>query len=290
MVRRLRPVWFLFLAACALPAQPPKAEPPTALDRAVTRLYNFDFAGTHKILDENTRVDPEHPLNYAIRAAALLFSELDRLKILQMDFFMDDDKVVDRKKLKPDPAVREAFFKAIGEARQRATARLAVGADDREALFAMCLAAGLVTDYAALIERRRFGSVPLSRQTQLYARKLLALNPPDYDAYLTMGTVEYVVGSIPWIFRWLIRFEGVQGSKQRGVENLQLVARHGRYYAPFGRILLSVIYLREKKPQEAERLLAALVRDFPENPLLRRELNQVRERLQMRQANGPGKR
>jgi hypothetical protein len=273
-----------------LPAQPAKLEPPTAFDRAFTRLYNSDFSGAHKILDESTRADPAHPLNYSIRGAALLFSELDRLKILQMDFFMDDDKVVDRKKLKPDPAVREALFRTITEARQRATARLAARADDREALFAMCMAAGLATDYAALIERRRFGSVSLSRQTQFYARKLLALNPPYYDAYLAMGTVEYVVGCIPWIFRWLIRFEGVQGSKQKGIENMQLVARHGRYYAPFARVLLSVIYLREKKPQEAERLLAGLVRDFPENPLLRRELIRVRGRLQIRQANGPGQR
>jgi hypothetical protein len=91
------------------------------LDRAFIRLYNFDFPGTYKILDESTRGDPAHPLNYSIRAAAYLFSELDRLKILEIDFFMDDDKVVARKRLKPDPAVREAFFKVIEEARRRAT-------------------------------------------------------------------------------------------------------------------------------------------------------------------------
>lgn len=289
MVRWLRPVCLLLATGCALPAQAPKAGPPTAFDRAFVRLYNFDFPGAYKILDESTRGDPAHPLNYSIRAAAYLFSELDRLKILEIDFFMDDDKVVGRKRLKPDPAVREAFFKVIEEARRRATARLAARADDREALFAMCMSAGLVTDYAALIERRRFGAVSLSRQTQYYARRLLALNPPYYDAYLAMGTVEYVVGSIPWIFRWLVRFEGVQGSKQKGIENLQLVAQHGRYYAPFARILLSVIYLREKKPQEAETLLAGLVRDFPENPLLRKELNQVRQRLRSRPADGPGR-
>jgi len=283
----LRPLCFLLASACALPALPPKAEPPTPFDRAFVRLYNFDFPGVHQILDENTRADPAHPLNYSIRAGAYLFSELDRLRILEMDFFMNDDKLVDRKKLKPDPAIREAFFKAIEETRRRATARLAARADDREALFAMCMAAGLVTDYAAIIERRRFGSFSLSRQTQFYARKLLALNPPYYDAYLAMGTVEYVVGSVPWIFRWLIRFEGVQGSKQKGIDNMQLVARHGRYYAPFARVLLSVIYLRENKPQEAEKLLAGLARDFPDNPLIRKELNQVRDRLHIRAADGP---
>ncbi|MBK5293912.1 MAG: hypothetical protein JJE04_19840 [Acidobacteriia bacterium] len=54
------------------------------------------------------------------------------------------------------------------------------------------------------------------------------------------------------------------------------MAREGRYLGPFARILLSILYLREKKPQSTIRLLDALVRDFPENPLLRRELAKLR--------------
>jgi hypothetical protein len=57
------------------------------------------------------------------------------------------------------------------------------------------------------------------------------------------------------------------------------VANHGRYYRPFAKILLSVIYLREKQPAQAEGLLAELARDFPENPLIRRELQKVRRQL-----------
>ena len=52
------------------------------------------------------RVDPQDPLPYAVKAAAHLYSELDRLKILQMDFFEDNDKVADRRRLTPDPTVR----------------------------------------------------------------------------------------------------------------------------------------------------------------------------------------
>ena len=151
-------------------------------------------------------------------------------------------RVVDRRKLIPDPGLRTDFFRLIETARQRANARLATHAEDREALFTLCMSAGLVTDYAALVERRRFGSFALAKQTQAYALKLLALNPPYYDARLTSGSVEYVLGSLPFFLRWFIRVDQIEGSKQKAVEHLQVVAERGKYYGPFARVLLSVIF------------------------------------------------
>ena len=253
-------------------AEPAKVETTTAVGQAFVRLYNFDFAAAHAVLDRQILADPQAPLPYSVKAAAYLFAELDRLKILQLDFFADDDRLVDRRKLTPDPKVRAAFFRAIEAARQRSSTRLASRADNREALFAQCMASGLVADYAALVERRRFGSFPLARETQVWSRKLLALDPPIYDAYLAVGTVEYVVGSLPFFVRWFIRIDQIEGSKQRAVDILQTVANRGKYYGPFARVLLAVIHLREKRPTEAERLLAALAVEFPENTLIRKEL------------------
>jgi hypothetical protein len=268
-------ILWLCLVASAVAAQPPEVPPPTAIDRAFARLYNFDFAGAHAILDEHKRVDPGDPLSYSVSAAADLFAEMYRLKILETDFFIDDSKLVEKKKLKPDPAVRAAIFKAVGEARQRAEAKLAVQPYDRDALLALCMSSGVVTDYTALVERKQWAALQLAKQTNAYALRLLALNPPAYDAYHTLGMMEYVMGSVTFIVRWFVHFDQVEGNKQKGVQNLYLVVQYGRYYRPFAKILLSVIYLREKKPQEAEKLLSELARDFPENPLFRLELNKV---------------
>ena len=257
---------FLALAGC-LPAQPK-----TLIDQAFDRLYNFDFKPAQEILDRQVQLAPSDPLPLSVKAASHLFSELYRLKILELDFFTDDDKVVDRRALVPDPAVRRAFFQLVADAERLANAHLAVRPDDPDALFALCMATGLETDYAALIERRRFGSFSLSKRNQVYARKLLALNPPVTDAYMTFGTVEYVIGSLPFFLRWFIRFDQVSGSKQKGIEDLELVARQGRYYGPLARMMLAVIYVREKRPEKAEELLAGLVAQFPQNPLFRQEL------------------
>jgi len=248
----------------------------TSEGQAFARMYEFDFSGAHAILDREVVRDAASPLPYSVKAAAFFFSELDRLKILQTEFFEDDDKVVDRRKLSPDPAIRRQVFRLFELTRQHAAARLAQHPGDREALFALAMASGLETDYAALVERRRLGSFSLAKHSQAQALKLLALDPPYYDAHLTTGSVEYVVGSLPFFLRWFVRIDQVEGSKERAVEHLRIVAEKGRYYGPFARVLLSVIALREKRPWEAESLLAGLCLEFPLNPLFRRELERTR--------------
>ncbi len=240
-------------------------------------MYNFDFAGAHEILDRQRAVDPQAPLLPATKAAAYLFSELDRLRILELEFFTDDDKVVDRKKLVPDLVVRQRFFAIVADAEKLANARLAGKPDDPDATLALCMTTGLVTDYAALIEKRRFGSFALAKKSHVWAKKLLELKPPVMDAYMTFGTAEYIVGSVPFFLRWLVRMESVEGNKKKGIEELQLVAREGKYYGPFARMLLAVIAMREKRPGDAETLLAGLASEYPQNPLIQKELVRARQ-------------
>jgi hypothetical protein len=252
----------LFLAAAPALADP--------LDEAFHRMYDFDFPGAYAILDAQQSQNPSFALVYSVRAIALMFSELDRMRILETDFFVNDNKVTGVR-LKADPRVRERIFANTAEARRLAGARLASAPYDRDAMLAMCMAAGVETDYTILVEKRYFRSFWLSRQSQLYAHKLLALDPPVYDAHLTLGMVEYVVGSMNPFFRLFVHFDQIKGSRQQGAEHLKLVAERGRFYQPMARILLAVIYLRDKRPEAALPLLTDLAREYPENPLLQRE-------------------
>jgi len=249
-----------------------KAAVPEDIQRAFTRLYNFDFPGTHAVLAQHIGAHPADPLGYSVRSAACLFLELNRLGILESEFLIDDGRIISKKKQKPDPDVKSQLWKAAGDAQERAGQRLARNPRDREALFSLCLVTGVLTDYTALVEKKQLGSLSYAKQSQVHAVRLLRLDPTFYDAYLTSGVNEYLVGSMPFFLRWFVRFEQVQGSKKVAIGNLELVARSGRYLGPFAKILLAIIHLREKRPQESERLLRELTRDFPENPLLRQEL------------------
>ena len=119
----------------------------------------------------------------------------------------------------------------------------------------------------------------MAKKSNTYAQRLLKLDPKYYDAYLTAGISEYMIGSLPFFVKWFVKFDNIDGSKDRGIERLRLVAREGHYFKPFAKIMLSIIALREKRPQEAQQWLAELTRNYPDNRLFRQELAKVSAKL-----------
>jgi hypothetical protein len=242
------------------------------LGTAFDHLYNFNFPAAHADINRYIAAHPREPLGYAIRAAAYLFYELDRLGILESEFLISDKHIADKKSLRPDPDVRAKFLQALADAQSRADTALAADPQDREALFAMSIVEGVTTDYMAFVEKHQIASLSPAKRSNSYAQQLLKLNPPCVDAYITAGISEYMVGSLPFFIRWFVHFDNVEGSKEQGVKNLELVVQEGHYFKPFAKILLGIIDLREKRPRETEKLLESLARDYPSNPLFRREL------------------
>jgi hypothetical protein len=255
---------------------PALAGEPDTLDAALKHMYDFDFPASQEILNRYIAQHPEDPLPYAFRGSAYLFYELDRMNVLESEFFTDDGRIADKKKkVDPDPAVRERFLQAVSDTESRAGAALKVDPNDRQALFAMSIAQGVSTDYMAFVEKRQIASLSLAKRSNSYAQRLLRLDPKFYDAYLTAGISEYMLGSLPFFIRWFVHFDNVQGDKKRAVDRLELVSREGHYFKPFSKILLATIALREKRPRDAQRFLQALTQEYPANPLFRKELNKV---------------
>ena len=117
---------------------------------------------------------------------------------------------------------------------------------------------------------------PTTAPANTDAVRLLRVAPNFTDAYLTTGIAEYLLGSLPFFVKWVVRFDEVSGDKNIAIQRLTNVAANGRCFGAFAKILLSIIHLREKQPKRAETLLAELARDYPENPLIRKELVKVR--------------
>jgi len=268
MVLMLR-AWALAicLGGCALAAE----ESP--IDEAFRHLYNFRFAPAHEVLNRYIAAHPQEPLPYAVRASAYLFTELDRLGILESEFLIDDERIAKKSKpLQPDLRIRAAFMKSLDDVQSHANAVLAANPNDKQALLALCMDQGVTMDYMAFIEKHQFRSLTPAERSNSYAQRLIKVDPSFQDAYLTAGLSEYLVASLPFFIRWFVHFDNVNGNKAKGVESLEKVARDGHYLKPFAKILLGIIDLREKKYRDAQRLLMELNRDYPENPLFRTEL------------------
>jgi hypothetical protein len=266
-------VAFAFLSISALAVETTViAAPSPTLDEGFHLLYNLNFSDAHDVFLAWERQHPEDPLGPTCDAAGFLFSEFNRLGVLESQFLVDDKAFNARKKLDPNPAVRDQFNAALDQAETKARRRLGADPKDRNALFAMTLASGLRADYAALIEKRNLASLHFTKQADGWAQQLLAVDPNCYDAHVATGFSKYIIGSMSSPVRWLVKLGGISGDKQAGIAELKLTAEHGQYLAPFARILLSIAYVREKDKPQARELLASLRDQFPANPLFPLEI------------------
>jgi len=243
-----------------------------SLDQGFHLLYNLDFDQAHQVFVSWEHEHPQDPVGPTAEAAGLLFSEFHRLGVLEGQFYEDDRTFTARRKLNPDPALRDLFNGALARAQTSANARLATSPQDRDALFAMTLTSGLQADYAALIEKRNMSSLHYTRDAGDWAAKLLAVDPQCYDAHLATGFSKYIIGSMAAPVRWFLRIGGLAGDKKQGLAELQLTAEHGRYLGPFARILLAIAYVRDRDRGRAREVLIALRDEFPQNPLFAREI------------------
>jgi hypothetical protein len=277
MDARARIIVTALWAGCALSLMAravdlPRSALASGLDRGFFGLYNLDFAGAQRDFSSWQKLHPDDPVGPVSEAAGFLFAEFDRLGVLESQFYANDAAFVRRPKLTPDPALREHFMAAIGRAEKLSQARLAKDPDDRDALFALTLSSGLEADYAALIEKRNLASLHFTKEASAWARRLLAVCPDCYDALLATGFSKYIMGSMAAPVRWILRMGGLSSDKQGGIADLETTAEHGRYLAPFARILLSIAYVREKDNSRALQLLTGLRREFPANTLFSREI------------------
>src|ERR1700730_14420592 len=246
--------------------------PSAGLDHGFRRLYNLDFTGGQKEFESWEKLNPENPMGPASEAAAILFSEFNRLGVLEAQFYEDDSVFGARKKYQADPGERTRFDRQLSRAEDLAKSRLSRDPHDRDALLAMTFAAGLRSDFAALIEKRNLASLHYTKEASAWAQKLLAVDPSCYDAHLAGGVSRYIIGSMAAPVRWLVRLGGVKGDKAGGIGELQVTAAKGRLLAPIARFLLAIAYVREKDLPRARDLLMGLQRDFPNNALFGREL------------------
>jgi hypothetical protein len=244
----------------------------SGIDLGFQRLYDLDFPGAQKEFASWEKIHPENPMGPVSEAAGILFSEFNRLGVLEAQFYEDDSVFAARKKYQPDPEKRALFEQRVSSAESLAKLSLSRDSKDRDALLAMTLASGLRSDYAGLIEKRNLASLRYTKESSAWAAQLLAADPTCYDAHLAGGITKYIVGSMAAPVRWLLRLGGVPADKAGGLADLHTVATRGQLLAPFARILLAIAYVRDKDVPRAREVLLSLEKDFPNNPLFSKEL------------------
>ncbi len=244
------------------------------VETAFRKLYNFDFAGSQAEARSYSARQPNDPLGHATLAAAYLFSEMNRLQVFSKDMF-EEEKVAGEQAKRIGQEAKAGFEEALRKTKTTAEAALGRNGKDTNALLALVIATGAERDFAALVEKRLKDSYYAAKASQEYALRLQQADAKVMDAWFTRGFSEYLVGSVPFFLRWLMKIEEVTGDKKKGVSYMEKCAREGKYLKPFAQMMLATIYQKEKRWKETRQMLELFAAEYPENPTVKKELEKL---------------
>jgi hypothetical protein len=277
MLWRIDALSFLLLTATACPAVThqdgggPAFMSIPVLSAGFHSLYAQNFSGAREQFDDWEAQHPEEPFGEVAVAASYLFEELFRQGVLSSDFFLNEKRFLNGIEGKPDTERMKSFEEAISLARKLAKKRLAKDAREPEALFALTLAAGMESNADMMLRKQHIESLKQLKEANEYAKQLLAEQPGADDAYVALGSANYIIGSLSGGARFMLWFGGIHGDKKLGMEQLKKTIDNGRYLQPFAKILLALAARREKQNIVAQRLLRELSEEYPESPLFATE-------------------
>lgn len=268
-------LFLLLVPACALAQQTSKPLVSSSqLDilRAAgyEALYNLDYDGARRRFTELARLYPDHPAGPQCIAATVWLQQLNqswRLKasLYNNDAYSGNNEKIDRKLL-------AEFRDAIRQAKALSETRLRKDPSDVEALYFLGAAEGLESAFAAGVERRFMAALRSGSRAVDLHREVLKRDPEYRDAELTIGLYNYVVGSLPMAVKIVAGTIGYKGSKRRGLETLERVAKEGKWAKDVARVLLVDLYKRERRWMDAAVVAADLSKRYPQNYLLKLQI------------------
>ena len=234
-------------------------------------LYTQKFPeAREKFMDWESQ-HPQEPFGDVAIAASFLFEEFYRQGVLTSDFFLNEKRFLSGIDGKPDPVLMGKFQDALTKTRALANQRLKENAKDQEALFALTLSAGMESDADMILRKERLEALKLLKQANEYAKLLLAQRPDANDAYVALGSANYIIGSLSGGMRFMLSFGGIHGDKRLGMQQLGKSADSGLYLRPFAKIMLALAARREKQDALGQKLLKELSEEFSASPLFAAE-------------------
>ena len=156
-----------------------------------------------------------------------------------------------------------------------ASARLRVDRDDPRALYILGVAYQNRASFEASLKRSWWSSFRSGTKTYRIQKKLLKRDPGFLDAYLSVGAFHYVTGRLGWKVKWLAFLLGYHGSTDRGLREIRRAADGAALVADDARVILTLIYTREKKFQEAFDELSILLKRYPRNYLIHLDMGGI---------------
>ena len=266
--------FIVLISFISISAQDQRAQLEALRAEGYEALYNLDYEGARKRFQKMIELAPDHPAGAQCFASSLWFQQLNEAWQLKSTLYSTEPD--EKPKPQLNRAQVEEFRKWIRTSKQLSQARLKKDPRDVEALYFLGAAEGLEAAFAGGVEGKYRAALRSGNDSVDHHKEVLKISPDFRDAELTIGLLNYVIGSLPLPVKMLAATMGVKGSKKRGLEALERVSTEGHWARDAARVVLVDLYKREKRWTDAYEMASELSKKYPRNYIFKLQMADAR--------------
>ena len=252
----------LLFAALAAAAVDPKL----IYDQSTDALYNLDFNTAQHGYETLTRDYPDNPDYWNALAASIWLHIMYEQQKLNVESFSGGSLGTKDSRDAVNPAEEKKLRDTINIAIAKADAMLKKNPKDIAALYAKGIANATLASFEASAKRAYFSAGSKAKVARDLHEQVLELDPSFDDARTSVGAFNYVVGAVPGFVRFLLMPLGIRSAgKDVGIQQLETAAARAKTTATDARMMLIVVYNREKRYDDALKDITELHARYPRN-------------------------
>jgi tetratricopeptide (TPR) repeat protein len=266
MFRRFAFLWALVLAYSVL-APAAVVDPKQVYDRSTNAMYNLDFSIAEQGYETLTREYPDSPEYWNALASAIWLKVTFKQQKLNLESFSHATTFgTEDSRDEVDPADEKRLRSTVATAIEKADALLKKNPRDVHALYQKGVATGTLASFEGTVKRSYSSALSDAKASKKIHMEVLKLDPNFDDARMSIGTYDYVVAVLPALFRFGLSVYGLgSAGKEAGIQDLETAARKGKRTSTDAKMILSVIYSREQRYNDALRIMTQLHETYPRN-------------------------
>jgi tetratricopeptide (TPR) repeat protein len=258
---------FLALApSVVVAAQPESARALRA--EAFDLAYNLDHDEAIARLRRGVAEAPDDPAAHRALAAILWLNMLFQRGAVTVDHYLGSFSRAQVQLKKPPPDMEAEFRRHVARAIQLAEKRLDAAPDDPQAHYDLGAAVGLQASHTATVEGKLMSGFTAARRAFNAHERVLELDPSRRDAALVVGTYRYIVSTLSFPMRVMAYVVGFGGGRERGIRMLEEAAAYPGESRTDAMFALILVHNRERRYDDALRVLEELRRIYPRNRLV----------------------
>src|SRR5829696_3098200 len=236
--------------------------------RALDLAYNLDHDEAVVLLRRAAALAPDDPAPPRTLASVLWLRILFSRGAITVDHYLGSFTRTQVELAKPPADLAAEFNASVAKAVELARKRIKAVPKDPQAHYDLGAALGLQASYIATVEGRLLAGFRAASSCYDEHERVLELDPSRDDAGVAVGTYRYLVASLSVGMRLLAYFAGFGGGKERGIELLERAAAGSGESRTDAMFALVLVYNRERRFDDASRMLRQLREMYPRNRLV----------------------